>query len=249
MHCVNTPYAQYFNRVHGRRGYLFQDRFKSIATQDQNYVEELVRYVHLNPVRAGVCPSVALLETYPWSGHAVLVGNRTCEFQHTADVLRRFGRDSVAAVSGYRQFVQDGLGVSTDSDLAQTVRQNGTGKNSVHDTGCWVIGDQAFVTSVMQSDKARRTRLARYRAEGWTLDRLFTFVAKGMETTEKDMRRRSRGTRSSDARKVFVYLGHRILEIPLVEIARFLGISSPAASMCITEGEQVAIKEGSHLQI
>lgn len=76
MRPLNSAYAQSFSRAHKRRGYLFQDRFKSIVTQDQGYVEELIRYVHANPLRAGICKSPKELERYPWTGHAVLMGRR-----------------------------------------------------------------------------------------------------------------------------------------------------------------------------
>jgi len=58
---LNGPYAQYFRKKRAMRGYLFQDRYKSIVRQDQLYIEELVRYVHLNPVRAGLCADGAAL--------------------------------------------------------------------------------------------------------------------------------------------------------------------------------------------
>jgi hypothetical protein len=69
------------------------DRFKSIATQDQNYIQELVRYVHLNPLRAGICKTLDELNAYPWSGHAALggEGGKSRAFQETASVLKRFG--------------------------------------------------------------------------------------------------------------------------------------------------------------
>ena len=55
MKPLNTSYARYHKKKYKRDGPLFRDRYKSILTQDQNYIEELVRYVHLNPVRAGIC--------------------------------------------------------------------------------------------------------------------------------------------------------------------------------------------------
>ena len=73
MRRLNSVYAAYINRKYHRKGYLFQDRYKSIATQDQRYIEEIVRYIHLNPVRARVCRSLKELDTYPWSGHAAVV--------------------------------------------------------------------------------------------------------------------------------------------------------------------------------
>ena len=74
MRPLNSRYAHWFRKKSQSRGYLFQDRFKSIATQDQGYIEQLVRYIHLNPLRAGICRTIAELDRYPWSGHSALVG-------------------------------------------------------------------------------------------------------------------------------------------------------------------------------
>lgn len=68
---LNAANAYYFSRTHNRRGYLFQDRYKSMVTQDQGYVEELLRYVHANTLRAGVCKSLKELASYPWTGRAI----------------------------------------------------------------------------------------------------------------------------------------------------------------------------------
>ena len=57
MKPLNSDYARYFNKKNSRRGYVFQDRYKSIATQDQFYVEQIIRYIQLNPYRAGICRS------------------------------------------------------------------------------------------------------------------------------------------------------------------------------------------------
>src|SRR5512139_1003540 len=67
------PYATWFNRRHRRCGYLFQNRFKSILVEEEPYFLELIRYVHLNPLRAQLI-DLDELETYPWTGHAVLLG-------------------------------------------------------------------------------------------------------------------------------------------------------------------------------
>ena len=105
MRTMNSRYAKYFNVKYKRRGYLFQDRFKSIITQEQNYLEQLIRYVHLNPVRAGICTSLDELDTYQWSGHAVLMGKSVCSFQTTNTVLPRFGATVESARKHYRKFM------------------------------------------------------------------------------------------------------------------------------------------------
>ena len=75
MRRLLTGYAQQFNRRHRRHGQLFQNRFKSILCEEEPYLLELVRYIHLNPLRAGIVKDLKALKTYPHSsGHGVIMG-------------------------------------------------------------------------------------------------------------------------------------------------------------------------------
>lgn len=99
-------YADFFNRRHDRSGHLFQNRFKSTLVEAERYGLELVRYIHLNPVRSRLGVSVDDLDEYPWTGHAVLLGKRSLEAQDTGFVLEQFGRATGAARAAYRAFVR-----------------------------------------------------------------------------------------------------------------------------------------------
>ena len=88
---LNTGYAQAFNRRHDRIGYLFQNRYKSVPVADDRYFLALVRYIHLNPMRAGLVSSLYELARYPWAGHAPLMGTGHAPFQDTLSVLSQFG--------------------------------------------------------------------------------------------------------------------------------------------------------------
>jgi hypothetical protein len=120
MRVLNGTYAQYFRKKGGTRGYLFQDRYKSIVTQDQDYIEEMVRYIHLNPVRAGVCATIEQLDIYPWTGHSVLVGSRSWQIQNTVDVLKKFSRKKVVAIEMYRHYLKNGL--EKEPEIARYVK-------------------------------------------------------------------------------------------------------------------------------
>jgi putative transposase len=72
MRRLMTGYAINFNLRHKRRGHLFQNRYKSIVCQEDLYLLELTRYIHLNPLRAGLVPDLEGLGRYPWSGHSAL---------------------------------------------------------------------------------------------------------------------------------------------------------------------------------
>lgn len=74
MRKLLTWYALYFNRGHRRSGHLFENRFKSILCDEENYLLTLVRYIHLNPIRAGIVRTLKELDHYPWSGHRAIVG-------------------------------------------------------------------------------------------------------------------------------------------------------------------------------
>jgi putative transposase len=74
MRKLLTWYAQYFNRRHNRTGHLFQNRYKSILCDEENYLHALIRYIHLNPVRAQIVNTIEELDRYPWSGHSTIIG-------------------------------------------------------------------------------------------------------------------------------------------------------------------------------
>lgn len=108
MRQLNGLYTQRFNRRHGRVGHLFQGRFAAILVERETYLLELVRYVALNPVRAGI---VSVPEDWRWSSHrshAAMAAAPT--WLQIEAILERFGGDGVEAPLHYRRFVADGLG-------------------------------------------------------------------------------------------------------------------------------------------
>jgi hypothetical protein len=86
MRRLLTGHAVRFNRHYQRRGYLFQNRFKSVLVHDETYFLRLVRYIHLNPLRAGILSTLDDLDAYPWSGHRNLVNGIGPPWQFVADV-------------------------------------------------------------------------------------------------------------------------------------------------------------------
>jgi REP element-mobilizing transposase RayT len=109
MRSFLTGYAGAFNRRHKRTGHLFQNRYKSIVVEEEGYLLELVRYLHLNPLRAGVVDDLRALAQYPYCGHGALCGTRGIPWQDTASILARFGKDGRAARRQYRAFVAAGV--------------------------------------------------------------------------------------------------------------------------------------------
>ena len=117
MRSLLTGHAIWFNRRHTRAGHLFQNRYRSIVCEEEAYFLELVRYIHLNPLRSGIVPSLDALDRYPFSGHSAMVGTVPRRWQRTAAVLRRFAENGDAR-RAYRRFVSLGVAVGGRPDLS-----------------------------------------------------------------------------------------------------------------------------------
>ncbi len=83
MRKLLTGYVGYYNQYRHRHGHLFQKRYKSIVEEDA-YFKELVRYIHLNPVRAKMVDSLSALDRCEWSGHGSIMGHGIHEWHDSA---------------------------------------------------------------------------------------------------------------------------------------------------------------------
>jgi len=117
MRRLLTGYAQEFNRRYNRHGQLFQNRYKSVLCEQDPYLLELVRYIDLNPIRAGILDDVMLLRDYPWSGDSALIGRVEVEWQDAAYVLGFFGEKQKEARAGNAAFVAKGTDDGRRPDL------------------------------------------------------------------------------------------------------------------------------------
>ncbi|MBW2064197.1 MAG: transposase [Deltaproteobacteria bacterium] len=112
-----TGYAIGYNIRHKRHGHLFQNRYKSIVCDEDAYFKELVRYIHLNPLRAGIVKNMSALDRYPWCGHCVIMGRKKMQWQDRNYVLSWFGRQESEAKRAYREYVEQGIKEGRRDDL------------------------------------------------------------------------------------------------------------------------------------
>jgi putative transposase len=119
MRHINGAYTTYFNVKRKRAGHLFQGRYKAILVEADEYATELSRYIHLNPVRAGMAVKP---EEYKWSSYLSYISrDKATEWLKTEFILGYFGGKAPDANSKYRQFVEDLLDTEYDSPLKATV--------------------------------------------------------------------------------------------------------------------------------
>ena len=141
MRHLNGVYTQRYNRRHGEVGHLYQGRYKAILVQKENYLQELTRYVVLNPLRAGM---VEKLEQWPWSSYPATIGlTKAPEWLDTDWLLNQFGRRRSRAKSAFRQFIMDGRGIP--SPLKLTRHQ-------------LLLGDDNFVAQHIKAQRAESLR-------------------------------------------------------------------------------------------
>ncbi|MDO9565741.1 MAG: transposase [Candidatus Desulfaltia sp.] len=131
MRRLLTGYAVTFNRRHRRYGRLFQNRYKSILCQENTYLLELVRYIHLNPIRAGIIKDLKSLDSYAYTGHSIIMGKRKNPWQDIDSVLQLFGKSQYAARKKYRDFVEKGIGQGRNPEI--------TGGGLLRSIGGWGV--------------------------------------------------------------------------------------------------------------
>lgn len=139
---INVSYAVYFNRKYKRNGHLFQGRFKSVLVDADSYLKQLSRYIHLNPVRAGI---VDRPTDYDWSSYTAFVGKRIApEWLETHWLLSQFGKKRKEAHANYKDFVE-----SLDAKKLENPEKELTGG--------FILGTPDFTRWVKESFLADRT--------------------------------------------------------------------------------------------
>ncbi|HAM38363.1 MAG TPA: transposase [Elusimicrobia bacterium] len=247
MRKVLTGYAIYFNRRHNRKGYLYQNRYKSILCQEESYLLELVRYIHLNPLRAKLVKNIEGLNRYKWSGHSVLIGLRKADWQSTGEILEQFGSKKSEAIKKYIEFVEDG------KDIGQ--REELTGGGLRRSAGGWIgvlslkranagwqgderiLGDGDFVNKVLKDSEESMIKKERLKKEGWDINKLVRKVCEMTGIKEEEIHRRSKDSKISQARSLVIYWGNKELGITGVELGKYFGITKPSISASIKRGE------------
>ena len=236
MRRLLTGYAVVYNHKYSRSGHLFQNRYKSIVCEEEPYFLELVRYIHLNPLRAGAVASVDDLADYPWTGHAVVLGKRKF-FQETRSVLERFGRSVKVARAGYLRFVVDGIPLGHQDKFAGGgLRRSQPGfeeGDEIEPFDTRILGGGGFVELVQEQVPDHR-----YRSLKIPLPELMRRVATKLGLDEKALQWPSKTKSLSQARGVVCYLAVRELGYKGTEVGRFLHIGPTGVTLAVRRGEQ-----------
>ena len=237
MRRLLTGYAVTFNRRNKRSGHLFQNRYKSIVCEAETYLLELVRYIHLNPLRAGMVSNLEELDHYPWSGHAVLMGNRQVDVQNTGAILERFSKRTTTARKNYRQFVSEGIKTGRRDDLVGggLKRSQGERENNEYESfDERVLGSGDFVDSLKLEVKLRDKMKSPI-----TFARLLNIVSAALKLDPDSIRKPSKSRAPAAARGIICHLAIIELGYTGSEVGKFLHLGPTGVSLASRRGEKV----------
>ena len=249
-----TGHATYFNRRHGRCGHLFQNRYKSILCQEDAYLLELVRYIHLNPLRAHRVKSLKQLVRYPFSGHGVLMGKYELLWQETGIVLRYFGTKKKQARNAYRSFVAEGIDQERREDLTsggviRDVRgwmaiERGQDAAVNSRSGERILGDSDFIAEALVRDTEVLNRRYALQVGGVDVDVIAARIAHILNMDVQEVWQPGKYRRLVMARSLLCFWAVRELGESMTAMARRLGISTVAVSKSVERGERIANEMG-----
>ena len=236
MRRLLTGYAVSYNRRHRRWGYLFQNRYKSIVCDEDVYFTELVRYIHLNPLRAKLVKSLAQLDRYRWSGHGVLMGIIKNDWQDCDYVLKYFGQKEGAAKKTYRNYVKKAIDEGRRPELV--------GGGLIRSLGGWsavkamrrsgdrelsddrILGSGDFVERIIKEAEAKIKYQLPVKEHHQKIDEFIAQICKSENVTMAELKAGSRRRAVSGVRtRIAIGLVKRH-GVSLAEVARRVGVST-----------------------
>jgi len=227
MRRLMTGYSVWHNRRHQRDGHLFQNRYKSIIVDENPYFVELLRYIHLNPVRGNLLTDIRQLDSNPYTGHAVILGKRQFEGQEVDWVLSWFGDRIGHARRNYRAFVKAEFDQGGREELrgGGLIRSAGGRKHlAARKKEEWELGDDrilgngSFVKKILYECETYRT------SQKGDAQTILSEVSSALQISEDLILSKSRVRRVSAARRLFFLRAHEEAGATYTELGRLCGI-------------------------
>lgn len=206
MQRIGTCYARAVQARVPTTGHLFQNRYHALLVDVERYFVALLRYIHLNPVRADLATDPA---DYRWSSHRAYLGAATEDWLATDFGLRLFATDPERARERYREFMLQGVGAPRDPQLTSAPRGEPR-----------VLGDESFLRTIRSRTIAP--------AKGETLEAIVARTCSELGVTESELCSPSQLRRIARARGQVTARALAAQAAPLSEIARYLNRSVSA---------------------
>jgi len=247
MRKLLTGYVVNYNKRHRRYGHLFQNRYKSIVCQEDAYLKELVRYIHLNLLRAGLVKDLKELDRNPWSGHSALVGKVKRKWQNTEYVLSYFGGIRNAK-KNYSQYINEGIDqgrraelvggglIRSMGDWSAVLASQRRGGREVADQR--ILGDGDFVKSVISGLDDLVKKNLRLSGQRIDIKGLAEKISEKYNISIGELLSGSRRREVVKARCAISQIGVRKLGYSGADVARYLGVTNSCVTRLISRGKK-----------
>jgi len=251
MRRLLTGYAVSFNKRHKRHGQLFQNRYKSIICQEDIYFKELIRYIHLNPIRGKIASNLKELEAFPYSGHSTLTGSVERAWQETGYVLGNFGKTIGEGRKNYLSYMREGINQGKRPDL--------TGGGLIRSLGGWrevkskraggpsrikgderILGESDFVMDILAQAEEKLRHRERLKRQGYDIKKVAGIVSKKYGVKPSEILSKGRQKNRVEARDFFCFWVVKELGYSITEVARRLEMTPSAIGYAVKRGEEAA---------
>ncbi len=253
MQRLLTGYARTFNRRHRRKGALFQKRYKSIVCQEDVYFRELIRYIHLNPIRRKLLKDIEGLNQFTYSGHATLMGKHARPWQDVRFVLSGFGKGISESRKNYLDYVKAGFGHRRKTELsggglvrsaggwAEVKKLRDNGNNHIKGDER-ILGDSHFVEAILAKTNGNSNNNHHRKPNGANFRKVEQRIVQRFGIQRDLIYAKGRHRVQVEARSLLCYLAVRDLGLSRTDLAKRLGMTQPAVGYAVDRGKQIAKK-------
>jgi len=250
MRRLLTGYALSFNHRYRRHGQLFQNRYKSFLCEEDVYLKELVRYIHLNPLRARMVKDLKALKKYRWCGHSALMGKAEAIFQDTAYVLKLFDQSFKQARRAYEGYVSKGVKQGRRPDLIGGGLLRSVGGwaklRGFRDIGVRIKGDERilgssdFVERVLKEADEQLEEKYRLQVRVMSLQALVEKVAHYYKIDPENLKSASKERPVTKARRALCYIAVRKLGYKCTDVTKTVDIRAVTVSKAVSLGSKLS---------
>lgn len=218
IHAFSFRYAQYFNKRHRRRGYLYQGRYKSILIEDGQYLKRLIRYIHLNPVEGGLCKDP---QGYKWSSHRAYLGAAEYVWLTTEHVLCRFGSNKAESLLKFAEFFQSNVNARVENmEITKALKES-------------VFGSASFTQTLIFKEHEFKENSLRI-----SLEEALAFVCNRFQITKDKLVSSDKSKHYVDARSVLSLIAKKAKDWSLEDMAHALGKNNGTISRLASRGSK-----------
>ncbi len=222
-------------------------------------MQELVRYIHLNPLRAKIVASLKELDRYSYCGHSALIGKKKRQWQDVAYVLGFFGRRVGEARKGYVSYVKEGIALGRRPELV--------GGGLIRSLGGWdavkkmrlsrqdriksdqrILGESDFVSDVLCESEGQFSRKYKLKSLGYDFEKVVERISILFQVEKEYITGRGRQKNRVQARDLLCYWTVIELGMSMVDLARKFDMTPAAVSYAVQRGEKMAKKRGYQLE-